>query len=97
MLELKDYTEWFDGWVYQELLLLVPALYGLGIVLKHMEAISDKFIPAVLTLVSVILSCLLVLSLEGVSAGSIFNGVVQGIVCAAVAVYSNQMYKQSQK
>lgn len=97
MLELGNYKEWLEDWIYEELLLLIPALYGLGIVLKHMEIINDKFIPIILTVVSVALSCLVVLSMDGVSAESIFNGVVQGIVCAAVTVYSNQLYKQTTK
>ena len=97
MLELGNYKEWFENWVYQELLLLVPALYGLGMMLKHMEVINDKFIPVILTVVSVVLSLLVVLSMDGVSAQSVFTGIVQGILCAAVTVYGNQLYKQSTK
>ena len=87
----------FDEWVYPELTVLIPVLYGLGLMLKHMESINDKFIPAILTVVSVALSCLYILPLYGVSSEGVFTGIVQGIVCAAVAVYGNQLYKQSTK
>lgn len=85
----------FITYVKPELAVLVPALYGLGLILKHTEKIKDNFIPVILTVVSMVLSCLYVLGTEGISTDSIFSAVVQGVICAAGAVYTNQLYKQS--
>lgn len=87
----------FEEWVYPELAVLIPVLYGLGLMLKHMESINDKYIPVILTVVSVALSCLYILPSYGFNPEGVFTGIVQGIVCAAVAVYGNQLYKQSTK
>ena len=87
----------FITYVKPELAVLVPALYGLGLILKHTEKIKDNFIPVILTAVSIVLSCLYVLSTEGVTPTSIFTSLVQGVICAAGAVYTNQLYKQSTK
>lgn len=84
----------FLNYVKTELLVLIPVLYGLGLILKHTKKISDNYIPLILTGVSMFLSCLYVLGTEGVSATSIFTAIVQGLVCVACAVYGNQVYKQ---
>lgn len=87
----------FLEFVKPELLVLVPALYGLGMVLKKTEKISDNYIPSILTLVSIVLTCLYVLGTEGITAVSIFTSLVQGLLCVAGAVYSNQLIKQATK
>jgi len=84
----------FTQFIKPELLVLVVALYVLGAVLKHTAKIKDNFIPVILTIISIILACLYVLGTEGVTATSIFTAIVQGIICAAVSVYGNQVYKQ---
>ena len=87
----------FTTYVKPELAVLIPALYGLGLILKNTKKISDNYIPAILTAVSMVLTCFYVLGTEGVTFANIVAGVVQGIVCAAGAVYTNQLYKQSTK
>lgn len=88
-----DFTEF----IKPELLVLIPALYGLGAVIKHIEAIKDNYIPLILMVVSMILTCLYVLGTEGVSAVSVFTAIVQGFICAAAAVYTNQLIKQTRE
>ena len=87
----------FSTYVKPELAVLVPALLGLGLILKHTEKVKDNFIPAILTAVALVLSCLYVLGTEGVTTNSIFTALVQGVICAAGAVYSHQLYKQTTK
>ena len=87
----------FTTYVKPELAVLIPALYGLGLILKNTKKISDNYIPAILTGVSMVLTCFYVLGTEGVTFVSIVTGVVQGVICAAGAVYTNQLYKQSTK
>lgn len=85
-----DYTQF----IKPELLVLVPALYGLGLVLKNTHKISNNYIPAMLTAVSVALSLLYILSTDGINGVSVFTAIVQGLICVAVAVYGNEVIKQ---
>ena len=85
----------FSNYVSPELLVLIPVLYGLGSVIKKTEGVKDNYIPAILTVVGVILSCLYVLGTEGFTLVSLFTSLVQGILVAAGAVYGNQLIKQS--
>lgn len=87
----------FNDYVLPELLILVPVLYGLGAVIKNTEKIKDNYIPALLTLCGVVLSCLYVIGTQGISAEAVFTSIVQGILVAAAAVYANQLIKQSSK
>lgn len=87
----------FTTYVKPELALLIPMLYGLGLILKHTEKVKDNFIPLILTAVSMVLSCLYVLGTEGITATSIYTALVQGGICVAGAVYGHQLYKQSTK
>ena len=84
----------FSSYVAPELAILIPALYALGAILKKTEKIKDNYIPLILTGVSLVLACLYVLGMDGISAVSIFTAIVQGLICAAMAVYSNQLIKQ---
>ena len=85
----------FTNYVLPELLALVPALYGLGALLKKAEKIKDNYIPVILLAASLVLCCLYVLGTQGVTALSIFTALVQGIICAALAVFGNQLIKQT--
>lgn len=87
----------FTTYVKPELAVLIPMLYGLGLILKNTKKIKDNLIPVILTGVSLVLCCLYVLSTEGVNGTSIFTAAVQGVICVAGAVYTNQLYKQSTK
>lgn len=84
----------FTQFIKPELAVLIPALIGLGAILKNTEKIKDNYIPLILTGVSLLLSCLYVLGTEGITPISIFTAIVQGLICAACAVYGNQVYKQ---
>ena len=87
----------FSTYIMAELGVLIPVLYGLGMIIKHMESISDRFIPLILTVVSIILCTLYVVSTHGFNGLSVFTSFVQGVICSACAVYSNQLYVQAQK
>lgn len=88
-----DYTQF----VKAELLVLIPVLVALGAVLKKAEKIKDNYIPFILSVVGVALSCLYVLGTEGVTAVSIFTAITQGILSAGGAVLGNQAVKQLSK
>lgn len=88
-----DFTEY----IKPELMVLIPALIGLGFILKKTEKIKDNYIPLILTSVSLILSCLYVLGTDGITAVSVFTAIVQGLLCVAGAVYTNQLVKQARR
>ena len=79
---LKDY-------ILDNALILIPAIYVIGAILKGTELIKDKYIPVILLPIGVILAMLLV--------GFNVNGFIQGILVTGVAVYANQLVKQALK
>lgn len=93
--------EMLKEFIKPEFILLIPALYIIGIGLKK-SAIYDKWIPLLLGGLSVILCGIYVLATteiigwQSVLLG-IFTAVVQGILCAGASVYVNQVIKQGRK
>lgn len=84
-------------YISPELLILVPVLYGIGAIIKNLETVKDNYIPAILCVTGIVLSCLWVLGTEGVNCTSLFTAIVQGVLVAAAAVFSNQLVKQAAK
>ena len=92
-----DYTDYINS----ELLILVPVLYLIGLALKK-SCISDKWIPMILGIVSVLLSFAWVFSSYNLLGfkqilGGIFTSITQGILAAGTSVYVNQLYIQFKK
>lgn len=93
-----DYTEY----IKPELLVLIPALVYVGYLAKQSTIIKDKFIPALLAAAGVLLAGLYVLATTTLAATqdvaqAVFTALVQGLLCAAGAVYADQCVKQSKK
>ena len=84
-------------YITPELLILVPTLYVIGLMIKDIEIIKNKYIPLILTGVSLVLTSLYVLGMGGLSAINIFSSIVQSILCVACAVYADQLKKQFRK
>lgn len=85
-----------NEYIKAELLVLVPVLYVIGEFVK-LSAIKDKYIPLIVGGVGVILASLYIISIEGLTAASIFAGITQGVLCAGCAVYGDQIFKQIRK
>ena len=79
---LKDY-------ILDNALILIPAIYVIGAILKGTELIKDKYIPVILLPVGIALGMILV--------GFNVNGFIQGVLVTGVAVYANQLVKQALK
>lgn len=79
---LKDY-------ILDNALILIPAIYVIGAILKGTELVKDKYIPVILLPIGVILAMLLV--------GFNVNGFIQGVLVTGVSVYANQLVKQALK
>ena len=89
-------------YINPELLVLVPFLYVLGMFLKSSKSVSDNLIPAILggagvgTAVVWVLASTVPVGAAAVAL-AVVTAVVQGILCAGAAVYTNQIVKQSGK
>lgn len=84
------------AYISPELLILVPVLYLIGMGIKRSNA-DDRVIPIVLGLLGMMLACLYEFATMTASdsvAMVLFTGIIQGVLCAAAAVYTNQTYKQ---
>lgn len=89
-------------YIKPELLVLIPTLVFIGYCLKTSTAVKDKLIPALLAAAGVLLAVLYVLATTVITgpqdaAQAIFTAIIQGVLCAAGAVYANQCVKQSTK
>lgn len=76
----------FSDYVTPENFVIVVALVGIGMFIKSIEIIKDKYIPIILLAVSM----LYMLAVHGINADSF----VQGVILASTAVFSNQTVKQ---
>ena len=83
-------------YIKPELLILIPVLNIIGEIIKQTK-INDKFIPLILGIIGIILSCVFVIGTAGFSALNLFAAITQGILCAGTAVYGNQIFKQLKK
>ncbi|MCI5796539.1 MAG: phage holin family protein [Ruminococcus sp.] len=77
------------SYIINRALVLIPVLNILGMILKTLEKIPDKFIPLILLAAGILGS----IALMGVSADS----VIQGVLVTGAAVYGNQVVKQLKK
>lgn len=90
-------------YIRPELIVLPVLLYCIGMALKKTMYVKDNLIPIFIGLISLALAAIYVLSVSPQPngyqevLGLIFDIVVQGICCAAVSVYSNQIGKQYTK
>lgn len=92
---------WQD-FIKPELAALPFVLCALGAALKKAQRFADNLIPLVLGVCGVGLSALWVLATSPIAGWqnallAVFTAVVQGVLCAAAAVYGNQMVKQAGK
>lgn len=88
-----DYAEY----VQPELLVLVPILYLIGEAVKRSELLDTKYLPLLLGLLGINFALLYEFANHGLSEGSLWTGLIQGVLVAGCAVYANQIYKQSKK
>lgn len=94
--------EMLKEFIKPEFIILIPALYILGMGLKKTSICSDRFIPLILGGTSIVLCTAYVIATlsafdwQSVVLG-VFTAIVQGILCAGASVYVNQLVKQAGK
>ena len=76
-------------YVTEQALVLIPALYVIGLIIKGTEKVSNKWIPVIL----------LPLGVAGAIAfmGLNANAVIQGILVTGATVFADQVVKQVRK
>ncbi len=76
-------------YITENAIILIPVLVIIGLILKKLEFIPDKYIPLIL----------LPLGIVGAMAlgGWTFVSAIQGILVTGAAVYGNQIVKQLRK
>ena len=79
----------FMNYIAENALILIPVIYIIGMFLKGLKGVSDKYIPVVLMFVSIAFS----IAMLGLNVDSI----IQGILISGATVLSNQLIKQSKK
>lgn len=81
------------------LFIVIVSTYVVGIFLKRLESVKDKYITSILMLFAITAAILLnIINAEfKVALDVIVNGVLQGILCWGVAVGINQTAKQLSK
>ena len=96
---LGGMMEEITSYINPELLVLVPALFLVGMAIKRYGS-DDRVIPLVLGLLGMLLACLYgIATMKGGDSVAmvLFTGLLQGIFCAAGAVFAHQNYKQLSK
>ena len=80
-------------------IIVIVALYVIGIFLKKIETIKDKYIVVILMALSVVIAVLLTIinAQYKVDLEVILNGILQGILCWGVSVGVNQLKIQAKK
>lgn len=77
--------------------IVAVACYFLGVMLKATPKVSDWLIPYLLTAFAILLCCILEFTTKDEVGMNIFNGIIQGFLCAGMSVYVNQLYKQGKE
>ena len=79
----------FMEYITENALILIPVLYVIGMFLKALEFIKDKYIPCILLVIGIVFSIALI--------GFNVNAVIQGILVSGATVLGNQLIKQYKK
>ena len=84
------------SFIPSNLLIVIVAIYVVGVFLKKIEMIKDKYITILLMLFGITFAVLLSIinAKYKVSLEVIVNGLLQGILCWGVSVGVNQTVKQ---
>ena len=91
------------NYVKPELIVVAIVLYFIGLALKKTERVLDKYIPVILGVVGIVMALIYVLAVSLPISGTgevlmaIFTAIVQGVLCAGLSTYANQMFKQLNK
>ena len=78
------------NYVVQEGLVMIPALFIIGEIIKGTELLSNKWIPLVVLVISVVFTPLVLGTYTA-------DNIVQAVLVAGVTVFGNELIKQTSK
>ena len=81
--------EMIHKFLIEEALILIPVLYVIGMFLKSLEAIKDKYIPLIIWCFGIVLAMLIL--------GLNVDGFIHGTLVAGASVFASQIYIQATK
>ena len=76
--------------IIEEGIIMIPALYIIGAIIKHTDIMANKWIPLTLLVISLILTPLVI-------GGYNPDNIIQSILVAGVTVFGDQLIKQSRE
>ncbi|SHH55617.1 phage holin family protein [Sporanaerobacter acetigenes] len=82
-------------YILPEIVILIPVLIILGQAIKQIPKVKDWTIPIILAVIGIVVSILILGFENGFTGSIVLNGVLQGILCAGMAVYVHQLTIQS--
>ena len=74
-------------YVQEQMLILVPVLFVIGLILKNTPKVPDWLIPWILLMIGIALAVFLL--------GDLLQGVIQGVLVVGVTVLAHQLVKQT--
>ena len=78
------------NYIIEEGIIMIPALYIIGAIIKHTDIMANKWIPLTLLIISLILTPLVI-------GGYTPDNIIQSILVAGVTVFGDQLIKQSKE
>lgn len=87
------------SYVKPELIVVAVVLYIIGVGIKKMDVIKDKYIPCILGVLGILLCAIWVMANTSIGTVTkmlmaVFTSIVQGVLVAGLSVYGNQLIKQ---
>lgn len=87
------------SYVKPELIVVAVVLYIIGVGIKKMDVIKDKYIPCILGVLGILLCAIWVIANTSIGTVqemlmAVFTSIVQGVLVAGLSVYGNQLIKQ---
>lgn len=94
--------EQITNYVKPELIVVAIALYFVGMALKQAQTVKDKYIPLILSGISIVICAMYVFATSTCNTPqdivmAIFTAITQGILIAGLSTYVNQIVKQANK
>ena len=85
---MENTNEMILNYIVEDGLILIPVLYVIGYIIKHTNILSNRWIPLVLLMISILFSIFLLND-------PIIDRVIQGVLIAGVTVFIDQIKKQN--
>lgn len=84
------------NFISEGMLIVIVAIYVMGVFLKKLESVKDKYITCILMFFGITIAVLLSIinAQYKVNLDVIVNGILQGILCWGVSIGINQTTKQ---